>query len=79
MAIPVAAPLGDRPGRDSPLASVAAGACTGAVASPLGAFEEVYEAHFDFVWRSVRRLGVPPASVDDAVQDVFVECVKAVA
>lgn len=48
----------------------------GTVATPpgralLGAFEEVYEEHFDFVWRAVRRLGVAPASVDDAVQDVF--------
>ena len=38
----------------------------------LGAFEDVYDEHFDFVWRSVRRLGVPAAAVDDAVQDVFV-------
>lgn len=35
-------------------------------------FAEVYEQHFDFVWRSARRLGVPPASLDDVVQDVFV-------
>lgn len=35
-------------------------------------FAEVYEAHFDFVWRSARRLGVPEASLDDVVQDVFV-------
>jgi RNA polymerase sigma-70 factor (ECF subfamily) len=35
-------------------------------------FEDVYEAHFEFVWRSVRRLGVPASGVDDAVQDVFV-------
>jgi RNA polymerase sigma-70 factor (ECF subfamily) len=35
-------------------------------------FESVYDRWFDFVWRSVRRLGVPEASVDDAVQDVFV-------
>ena len=34
-------------------------------------FETLYEAHFEFVWRSVRQLGVPDASVDDAVQDVF--------
>jgi RNA polymerase sigma-70 factor (ECF subfamily) len=27
--------------------------------------------HFDFVWRSLRRLGVPHASVDDAAQEVF--------
>jgi RNA polymerase sigma-70 factor (ECF subfamily) len=33
---------------------------------------EIYAEHFDFVWRSVRRLGVPESSVDDAVQDVFV-------
>lgn len=35
-------------------------------------FEAVYDAYFDFVWRSVRRLGVPEAAIDDAVQDVFV-------
>lgn len=35
-------------------------------------FEEVYEQNFAFVWRSVRRLGVPVSAVDDAVQDVFV-------
>jgi RNA polymerase sigma-70 factor (ECF subfamily) len=27
--------------------------------------------HFDFVWRSLRRLGVPSSSVDDAAQEVF--------
>lgn len=35
-------------------------------------FARVYEMHFDFVWRSARRLGVPEASIDDVVQDVFV-------
>ena len=35
-------------------------------------FDEVYAAHFDFVWFSLRRLGVPPAALDDATQDVFV-------
>ncbi len=33
--------------------------------------ERVYEEHFGFAWRNLRRLGVPLASVDDAVQDVF--------
>jgi RNA polymerase sigma-70 factor (ECF subfamily) len=28
--------------------------------------------HFDFVWRLLRRLGVPEADVDDATQQVFV-------
>jgi RNA polymerase sigma-70 factor (ECF subfamily) len=27
--------------------------------------------HFDFVWRSVRRLGVDAAAADDAAQEVF--------
>ena len=35
-------------------------------------FESVYEAHFDFVWRSLRRLGVPAPSLEDAVQDLFI-------
>lgn len=35
-------------------------------------FDAVYEAHFDFVWRSLRRLGVREAALDDAAQDVFV-------
>ncbi len=34
-------------------------------------FEEMYNAHFDFVFRSARRLGVPEASLDDVVQRVF--------
>jgi RNA polymerase sigma-70 factor (ECF subfamily) len=29
------------------------------------------EAHFDFIWRSLRGLGVPSGSVDDAAQHVF--------
>jgi len=28
-------------------------------------------AHFEFIWRSLRGLGVPPATVDDAAQQVF--------
>jgi RNA polymerase sigma-70 factor, ECF subfamily len=36
------------------------------------AFDDVYEAHFSFVWRSAKRLGVSEASLDDAVQEVFV-------
>lgn len=33
--------------------------------------EEIYEACFDFVWRSARRMGVAEAAVDDVVQEVF--------
>jgi RNA polymerase sigma-70 factor (ECF subfamily) len=32
----------------------------------------VYRDHFAFVWRMVRRLGVPDPQIEDAVQDVFV-------
>ena len=35
-------------------------------------FEEVYQQYFAFVWRSLRRLGVHDALLDDAAQDVFV-------
>jgi RNA polymerase sigma-70 factor (ECF subfamily) len=34
-------------------------------------FEAIYDDQFDFVYRNVRRLGVPDAHVDDAVQEVF--------
>ncbi len=40
--------------------------------SGLPSFAAVYESYFDFVWCSARRLGVPDASIDDAVQEVFV-------
>jgi len=33
---------------------------------------EVYEAHFRYVWRCLRSLGVHDAQLDDALQDVFV-------
>jgi RNA polymerase sigma-70 factor (ECF subfamily) len=39
-------------------------------AHPL-AFDEVYERHIDFVWRVLRRLGVPTRSLADAAQDVL--------
>jgi RNA polymerase sigma-70 factor, ECF subfamily len=35
-------------------------------------FMEVYDQCFDLAWRNIRRLGVPDAQVDDAVQDVFI-------
>jgi RNA polymerase sigma-70 factor (ECF subfamily) len=48
----------------------------GAVAAPDGNadfawFEAVYREHFRFVWRSLRRLGVPERDLADAVQEVF--------
>jgi RNA polymerase sigma-70 factor (ECF subfamily) len=34
-------------------------------------FTQLYEENFDFVWRSIRMLGVPADAADDAAQDVF--------
>ena len=33
--------------------------------------ERLFAAHYAWVWRTLRRLGVPEASVDDAAQQVF--------
>ena len=33
--------------------------------------ETVYDEHASFVWRTLRLLGVPPAGLEDAVQEVF--------
>lgn len=37
----------------------------------LASFRELYEAHVDFVWRSLSRMGVRPSELEDASQDVF--------
>jgi RNA polymerase sigma-70 factor (ECF subfamily) len=34
-------------------------------------FESIYAQYFNFVWSSTRRLGVPPAAMDDIVQEIF--------
>jgi RNA polymerase sigma-70 factor (ECF subfamily) len=34
-------------------------------------FEEIYRAHYDFVWRTLRRMGVNERDVMDASQRVF--------
>ncbi|SRR5258706_2899259 len=41
-------------------------------APPTPDLAAVYEAHFRYVWRCLRSLGVHDAHVDDALQDVFV-------
>ena len=41
------------------------------MAGPLS-FQAVYDEYFKFVWRSLRRLGVPADALDDAVQEVFI-------
>jgi RNA polymerase sigma-70 factor (ECF subfamily) len=34
-------------------------------------FQQVYEAHFQYIWRCLRALGVSEHALDDAVHDVF--------
>lgn len=38
---------------------------------PVDSFAAVYRAHHDFVWRTLRHLGVAIDHVDDALQDTF--------
>ena len=35
-------------------------------------FEELYDLHADYVYQSLRRLGVPQQNLADALQDVFI-------
>jgi RNA polymerase sigma-70 factor (ECF subfamily) len=41
--------------------------------------EQMAAQHYQFIWRSLRRLGVAPQSVDDAAQKVFVVASEKVA
>ena len=68
-----AVPLGPGSASEVALAPPAAhhAQTTSAVAASNCGFDELYARHFDFVWRNVRRLGVPEAEVDDAAQEVF--------
>ena len=44
-----------------------------------GRLEAMFEAHYRFIWRSLLRLGVPEARVDDAAQEVFVVATRRIA
>jgi RNA polymerase sigma-70 factor (ECF subfamily) len=68
-------PAGAEPGdADStakePPAPTPDSAPSAAPATPLE-LRQLVADHLDFVWRSLRRFGVPPADVDDATQQVF--------
>jgi RNA polymerase sigma-70 factor, ECF subfamily len=39
-------------------------------------FNRLYEAEFDYVWNTLRRLGVPEAHVEDVAHDVFITAWK---
>lgn len=58
---------------DGALAPPSRGADTGSRAGEDEArLRAMRHEHFEFVWRSVRRLGVPEADADDATQQVFI-------
>lgn len=74
-AVPTSIARSEAPSHNQPHRSSSSEQALSADVAPAGgaqSFAEAYEAHFDFVWRSARRLGVPDASIDDVVQDVFV-------
>lgn len=60
---PPSVPIGGPPVLAPPQAPTAS--------APKPSFEAIYEEHFDFVWRTARRLGVPENATDDVVQDTF--------
>jgi len=35
-------------------------------------FRSIYEAEFDYIWQTLRRLGVRPSDIEDVAHDVFV-------
>lgn len=39
--------------------------------TPMPTFDELFEAHFEYVFRALRYLGVREADLDDVTQDVF--------
>jgi RNA polymerase sigma-70 factor (ECF subfamily) len=59
---------GDRAASD---ADTETGAAAPAPVSKPVPFERLVGDHLDFVWRSLRRFGVPAADVDDSTQHVF--------
>jgi len=64
--------LVERAGADrGPLASHERAAPAAPAAAEAVRFEDVYEQHFEFVWRTLRLLGVQRGSIDDALQDTF--------
>jgi RNA polymerase sigma-70 factor (ECF subfamily) len=56
----------------APPPSLAAVAPSTVDTSRAHAFRAMYEAHVDFVWRNLRRLGVSFSEADDKTQEVFV-------
>lgn len=63
-------------GGHPPGATMLAGAIDEVSESPYGpgaipSFDRVFADHAPLVWRALRRLGVPPADIEDVCQEVF--------
>jgi RNA polymerase sigma-70 factor (ECF subfamily) len=54
-------------------------ASTSNVAADEDRLRRLVDAHYDFIWRSLRRLGVSPGEVDDGVQQVFMTAARKLA
>ena len=52
--------------------AAAAAASGGGVQQQVPTFRALYVEHLQFVWRNLRRLGVPHEQLEDATHDVFV-------
>lgn len=66
-----AAALADLPPVETSPSSERAHAHVSVVRPVPPAFEQVWDEHFQFVWRTARRLGIAQDVCDDVVQDVF--------
>lgn len=63
--------MGEGPSAHSPGESPAPSADPVGTSPNAETFAAIYREHVQFVWRSVRRLGIREADAEDAVQEVF--------
>jgi len=67
------AAAGDKGGKGQEVPNAAVAPAWPAAPAPVRlAFASVYEEHFEFVYRTVRRLGVVESAAEDVAQEVFV-------
>ena len=57
--------------RDAPVDDAVQRGCAAAHTDLTSRRDSLYDSHFSFVWRNLRRLGVPDVILEDAAQDVF--------
>lgn len=60
-----------QPLETAPQAPAASALVERCVAGDSQAWRELYDGHFEFAWRTARRLGLPEEDADDAVQEAF--------